>query len=108
MLSGRLLVADWYCGLVLYMFDLWSWQFSGVYGVVQVLKYAVQLCFSAACIDSCLCNTYRSRTARDTDILVVFHMLFLAVVILPFCDSQVLISNTALDVGSSSLKYSYC
>jgi len=38
MLPGRLLVADWYCGHVLYMFDLWSWQFSGVYVVVQVLK----------------------------------------------------------------------
>lgn len=31
-------VADWYCGHVLYMFDLWSWQFSGVYVVVQVRK----------------------------------------------------------------------
>lgn len=69
----------------------------------------MQLCYSAACIDNCLCNTYRARTARDMDILVVFHdMLFLAVEILPFCDSQVLIPNTALDVGSSSLKYSYC
>jgi hypothetical protein len=63
----------------------------------------VQLCYSAACIDS-LCNTYRARTARDMDISVVFHgMLFLAVVILPFCDSKVLIPNTALDVGSLSL-----
>jgi len=69
----------------------------------------VQLCYSAACIDSCLCNTYKASTARDMDISVVFRdMLFLAVMILPFCDSRVLIPNTALDVGGSSLKYSNC
>jgi len=50
---------------------------------------------------------YRARTARDMDISVVFHdMLFLAVMMLPVCDSRVLIPNTALDVGGSVLKYS--
>jgi hypothetical protein len=52
---------------------------------------------------------YRARTARDMDIsVVVCDILFLAVMILPFCDSQVLIPNTALDVGGSILKYSNC
>jgi hypothetical protein len=81
MLPGRLLVEDWYCGHVLYMFDLCSWQFSGVYVVVEAFREAVQLCYSEACFNSCLCNICRAGTARDLDISFVFHdTLFLAVI----------------------------
>jgi hypothetical protein len=56
----------------------------------------------------CATRTGLELQGTWTFLLLSVITLFLAVMILPFCDSRVLIPNTALDVGGSILKHSNC